>query len=116
MDSQNAKGPILRLFQVQAKPGQGPALVEKFGTTSADVVRGQPGNAGYFFGQGVEQDGDYLVFASVWDSLDAVKARFGAEWQTSFLPPGYEAYIDTCSVRHIAMGKGWHVALPGAGS
>ena len=105
------RGPILRLFQVQAKPGCAKELIEKFAVTSASVVRGEPGNQGYFFGQGVESDNDYVVFASIWQNLDAVKARFGDTWQTSFLPPGYEDLIEECSIRHIDIGTGWHAHL-----
>ena len=102
-------GPIMRLFQVRTKPGRAPDLVRKFATTSADVVRGEPGNEGYFFGQGVASDDDYVLFASMWRDLDAVKARFGEDWNTSFLPPGYDALIESCSVRHIDLRSGWHV-------
>lgn len=112
MDSpEPTAGPILRLFQVQAKPDCARELVEKFATTSAEVVQGEPGNKGFFFGRGVLHDGDYVIFASIWKDLEAVKARFGDDWQTSFLPPGYEAMIEHCSVRHIDLGNGWHVAL-----
>jgi len=104
-------GPILRLFEVQSKPGCAAELVAKFATTSSDVVRHEPGNQGYFFGRGVDRDEDVVVFASVWRDLDAVKQRFGADWQRSFLPPGYEALIEDCSVRHIDLSAGWHVQL-----
>ena len=110
---ESKKGPILRLFQVQAKPGCADELVRKFSTTSADVVQNEPGNKGYFFGQGVSKDADFVVFASIWDNLDAVKARFGETWQSSFLPPGYEDLIDNCSVQHLDVGTGWHVRLEG---
>ncbi len=86
-------GPILRVFDVQTKPGCAGTLLEKFAVTSAAVVEGEPGNKGYFFGQGVEGDSDTVMFVSVWDNMDAVKARFGADWQVSFLPPGYEDLI-----------------------
>ena len=108
---ETGSGPILRLFQVQTKPGRAKELIEKFAVTSADVVRGEPGNQGYFFGEGVASDEDYVVFASVWQDLSAVKARFGEAWQTSFLPPGYDALIDECSVRHIDLSAGWKVGL-----
>lgn len=103
------KGPILRLFQVRTKTGRARELLEKFATTSAEVVRGEPGNEGNFFGQGVASDDHYVVFASIWADLDAVKTRFGADWQRSFLPPGYEALIDECSVRHVDLTSGWNV-------
>lgn len=103
------RGMIMRLFQVQAKKGCAAQLLDKFATTSADVVQQVPGNRGYFFGQGIALDDDVVVFASFWKDMDAVKLRFGADWQSSFLPPGYDALIDECSVRHIDLGAGWHV-------
>jgi quinol monooxygenase YgiN len=106
-------GPIMRLFEVQAKPGCAARLMEKFATTSAEVVQGEPGNRGYLFGRGIASEGDCVMFASIWRDLEAVKARFGADWQASFLPPGYDDLIETCSVRHIDLSGGWHVALEG---
>ena len=103
------QGPILRLFQVRARPGCVEELMQKFATTSADVVREVPGNEGYFFGRGVEIDGEFLVFASFWRDLDAVKERFGGEWQSSYLPPGYDPLIEECSIRHLDLSSGWHV-------
>lgn len=105
------KGPIIRLFEVRAKSGCAGKLIEKFARTSADVVKGEPGNQGYFFGPGMDSDDDYVVFASLWQDLDAVKARFGDAWQTSFLPPGYEDLIHECSIRHIDASAGWHAKL-----
>ncbi len=107
------QGPIMRLFQVQTKPGCANELMRKFETTSADVVRNEPGNQGYFFGRGVANDEDYVVFTSIWQDLDAVKNRFGEDWQISFLPEGYEDLIVECSVRHIDLSAGWHVRLDG---
>ena len=96
-------GPILRLFEVTAKPGCATELLARFATTSAHVVRGEPGSEGYFFGREITNDGETVLFASVWRDLDAVKARFGDDWRVSFLPEGYEALIETCSV------DGWHL-------
>ena len=104
-------GPIMRLFQVRAKPGCTDQLMQGFETTSAEVVRNEPGNEGYFFGRGIADDDNCVVFASVWADLEAVKKRFGENWQQSFLPPGYENLIDECSVRHIDLSSGWHVRL-----
>lgn len=111
-DEHPNSGPILRLFQVRAKPGCAAELIKKFRVTSAEVVRGHPGNMGYFFGYGVDADEDYVAFTSVWNSLDAVKARFGDTWEESFLPPGYEDLIEEHSIRHIDVGAGWYVEIP----
>ena len=102
-------GPVLRLFEVRTKEGCVKKLIDKFATTSAEVVRNEPGNAGYFFGRMVENDGSIVIFASMWKDMAAVKDRFGDDWQSSYLPPGYEELIDECSVRHFDLSSGWHV-------
>ena len=99
----------MRLFHVRAKSGRAAELMEKFATTSADVVKNEPGNSGYFFGSGISSDADILVFASFWDGLPAIKARFGKDWQVSFLPEGYDDLIQECWVQHIDVSKGWNV-------
>ncbi len=109
MSDSDLNGPILRLFEVVTKPGCAEPLLKSFATTSADVVRNEPGNVGYFFGSVVESRDDGVIFASVWENLRAVKDRFGNDWQTSYLPEGYEAMIERCSVRHMDLSGGWHV-------
>ena len=107
----DSTGPIMRLFEVQTKPGCADELMRKFSTTSAEVVRNEPGNEGYFFGRGVPGDDNVVVFASIWKDLKSVKNRFGENWRSSFLPPGYEDLINECSVRHLDLSSGWHVQL-----
>lgn len=102
-------GPLLRIFEVRAKPGCVDALLEEFGTTSAAFVRDEPGNRGYFFGRCVHEDPNSVMFVSLWADLDAVKARFGDAWEDSYLPAGYDDLIEHCSIRHVDTGGGWHV-------
>ncbi len=104
------EGPVLRVFKVRTRPDCASALLEKFATTSAKVVSGEPGNRGYFFGRCIESDGDVVWFVSVWKDLAAVQARFGEDWQDSYLPEGYADLIESCSLRHFDLGGGWHVA------
>lgn len=103
-------GPVLRLFEARAKQGCRDALAEKFATTSIEVVRDKPGNVGYFYGPSVAGDENLFVFASVWSDLDAVKDRFGDDWQSSHLPAGYADLIDECSVRHYGLGSDWQLS------
>ncbi len=102
-------GPVMRLFEARAKHGRADELAQKLATVSVEVVRNKPGNEGYFFGRSVADGNDDVVFASIWKDLSAVKDRFGADWQSSYLPAGYEDLIDDCSVRHYDLGSGWHV-------
>ena len=101
-------GPVLRIFEARAKPGCAGRLLENFASTSAAVVTGEPGNRGYFFGRATEGNGDVVLFVSMWKDLDAVKARFGDDWQVSYMPEGYEDLIEDCAVRHFDMDGGWH--------
>ena len=92
---------ILRVFEVRAKPGKVEILRQKLSDTSVSVVDGKPGNLGYFFGTNLTSDGNDLVFISVWQDMKSIRDRFGAEWQESHLPEGYEELIESCSIKHI---------------
>lgn len=111
-DANPCRGTIMRLFRARAKNGRAAELLEKFATTSVDVVQDEPGNEGYFFGRGAALNEDTVMFASFWKDLDAVKQRFGPDWQRSFLPPGYEDLMVECSVEHICLSSGWQEKLP----
>ena len=106
----SVEGPVLRVFEVRTKPNCASDLLQKFATTSAQVVSGEPGNRGYFFGRCIEGDGNVVLFVSVWKNLAAIQARFGHDWQASYMPDGYADFIEDCSVRHFVLGGGWHVA------
>src|SRR5204863_4851160 len=101
-------GSILRVFEARAKSGCADSLAKKFATTSGDVVKNQPGNQGHFFGKSVSDEDDVFLFVSVWRDLNAVKTRFGDDWESSFLPPGYSELIEECSVKHFALRTDWH--------
>ena len=101
---------IMRIFDVQTRPGCAAELLGKFASTSAAVVEAEPGNLGYFYGHGVETAENTVMFVSIWADMAAVKARFGVDWQSSYLPPGYDDLIETCSVRHVQVDDGWKVS------
>ena len=92
---------IFRVFEARAKPGKADILKQKFSDTSVAVVDGKPGNLGYFFGANLSSDGDDLVFISVWKDMEAIISLFGEAWTESYLPEGYEALIESCSIKHI---------------
>ena len=110
---QGSSGPVMRLFEAQAKSGRAEELLRKFAKVSVEVVRDEPGNEGYFFGRRVDGEAEIVVFASIWKDLKAVQDRFGADWQSSYLPEGYSDLIEDCSVRHYDLGAGWHLRSGG---
>ena len=92
---------ILRIFEVRAKPGKAELLKQKLSDTSVSVVKGKPGNLGYFFGENISSDENDLVFISVWKDLESIKSHFGKDWEKSYLPEGYEEIIENCLIKHI---------------
>ena len=111
MHDHSTKGPIMRIFEVRVRRGAAEELLQKFATTSAEVVKGKPGNLGYFFGRHVGGDDDEVIFTSLWEDLDAIKNRFGDDWQQSYLPAGYDSLIASHKLRHIDLSSGWHVEM-----
>jgi hypothetical protein len=69
-------------------------------TSSVEVVQGQPGFLGYLAAGPAREDQQEFIFASMCADADAVKARFGQQWQVSLLPLGYAELIEECSVDH----------------
>ena len=92
---------ILRVFEVRAKAGDTELLKQKLSDTSVSVVKGKPGNLGYFFGKNLSAAGNDLVFISIWKDLESVKSLFGRDWEEAFLPEGYDDIIESCSIKHI---------------
>ena len=92
--------PILRMFGARAHPGCQAALAAKLATTSAELVRHQPGLLG-FLASGPASDAERdFVFITIWRDAAALKAFFGEEWSVSLLPPGYAELIEASSVEH----------------
>lgn len=100
-------GSVLRVFEARVKTGCASILVEKFATTSVGVVADKAGNQGHFLGHHVGEGEDIVVFVSIWKNLDAIKAAFGDEWASSYLPAGYTDLIEDCWLKHIAVEKDW---------
>ena len=64
------KGCVLRVFRAHA--------------------HGKPGILGYFFGHSINKREDIVWFTSVWRDMEVVEQTFGADWDISSLPEGYE--------------------------
>ena len=92
--------PLLRLFKARARLGCEAALAKMLATTSAQLVRNQPGMLSFLAaGPANDVDRDF-VFVTIWRDADVLKAFFGQDWRVSLLPPGYSELIDECSVDH----------------
>lgn len=92
--------PLLRIFKARAKPGCEAALAAKLATTSAQLVRDQPGLLSFLAGGPANDTDRTFVFATIWRDADALTAFFGQEWRVSLLPPGYAELIEVCSIEH----------------
>jgi heme-degrading monooxygenase HmoA len=92
--------PILRIFKARAKLGCEGALAENLATTSAQLVRNQPGLLEFLAAGPTNDTHRDFVFATIWRDGEALKAFFGQEWHDSLLPSGYSELIEACSVEH----------------
>lgn len=107
--------PLLRIFKARAKLGCEQALARKLATTSAQLVRDQPGMLGFLAAGPADDPSRDFVFATIWRDANALKEFFGEDWHVSLLPPGYKELIEICSVEHyhltdqFAVGEGGRV-------
>ena len=95
--------PIMRVFRARARQGCEGALAERLSTSSVQVVKGQPGFLGYLVAGPANDNQREFLFASIWRDAEAIKSRFGEEWRSSLLPPGYAELIEECSVAHYQL-------------
>ena len=92
---------IARAFQATAAPGCRDELLRRFRASSAALVNSKAGCLGYQILEPIDASALEVVFESIWQDLDAVKAAFGEAWQQSYLPEGYAALMTAYSVHHF---------------
>jgi hypothetical protein len=101
-------GPILNLVQIKSKTGGADALRRVLAYDSAETARDTRGYEGHFLGPDVE-DGTLLLWASVQSGPTDQPLLSPSAWQRAYLPKGYEALVDTCTVHQVDLSDGWYV-------
>jgi quinol monooxygenase YgiN len=105
MTARNGSRPIARVFRATAAPGCRDELLRRFRSSSAALVNSKSGCLGYRILEPADAAAPEVVFESIWQDLDAVKAAFGDAWRESYLPEGYAALITACSVHHFLVSE-----------
>jgi hypothetical protein len=68
-------------------------------------VNSKAGCLGYRILEPVDVSVPDVVFESIWQDLDAVKAAFGEAWEQSYLPEGYAALMTAYLVHHFFVSE-----------
>ena len=74
MTVRNSSRPIARVFRATAARGCRDELLQRFHSSSADLVNS-------IILEPVDASAPEVVFESIWRDLDAVKVAFGDAWQ-----------------------------------
>ena len=105
MTVRNSSRPIARVFRATAAPGCRDELLQRFHSSSANLVNSKAGCLKYRILEPVDASAPEVVFESIWRDLDAVKMAFGDAWQQSYLPEGYSALMTAHSVHHFLVSE-----------
>jgi quinol monooxygenase YgiN len=97
--------PIARVFRATAAPGCRDELLQRFHSSSAALVNSKTGCLKYRILEPVDGSAPEVVFESLWQDLDSVKAAFGDVWQQSHLPEGYSALMTAYSVHNFLVSE-----------
>ena len=97
--------PIARVFRAIAAPGCRDELLQRFHSSSAALVNSKTGCLKYRILEPLDASALEVVFESIWQDIDAVKAAFGDAWQQSYLPEGYSALMTAYSVHHFLVSE-----------
>lgn len=92
---------VVRVFRAKARPGMEDELAQLIETVSIPFVDGHSGLVARYAGRGIGRTNDELLMISVWESVDAMKAMTGDDWEKEVIPDEREAErIETSSVEH----------------
>ena len=92
---------VIRVFRATARSGMVAELAHLVETVSVPFVDSHPGLVARFAGRGIGASTGDVLMISVWESLDAMKATTGDDWEQAVIPDPREVErIETTSVEH----------------
>ncbi len=91
---------IVRVFRARIIEGRTDKFAAKFRTVSVEAVTGQPGFVSVSIGRPTRWTPREFVMISRWESVAALEAFAGPEWDTPHIPPGMEEFIEECWIHH----------------
>ena len=91
---------IMRIFQVTTKPGKEDAFSRFFHETAIPLMRSTEGIVDVLPGAPREATPREFCFVMVWESLDALKAFVGQDYESPHIDPAEAELVESRVIKH----------------
>ena len=91
---------IMRIFQVTTQPGKEAEFAKFFHETAIPLMKGTPGIASVLPGAARRESPREFSFVMVWESLDALKAFAGEDYDSPHIDPAEAELVESRLIRH----------------
>jgi heme-degrading monooxygenase HmoA len=91
---------IIRVFSAKVHHGAQEEFEINVRALSIPLVRSQKGLVAYFSGKPMESSPDEFVMVTVWESLEALRAFAGDDWNVSVIPEPERPLLVESFVHH----------------
>lgn len=94
---------IVRIFQVVTRPGKEEEFSKFFYETAIPLMRGTKGIAQVLPGAPRNETPREFSFVMVWESLEALKAFVGEDYQSPHIDPEEAELVESRSIKHYEL-------------
>lgn len=91
---------IMRIFQVVTRPGKEAEFGQFFHETAIPLMKNTKGVVQVLPGAPREESPREFSFVMVWESLDALKAFVGEDYQSPHIDPAEAELVESRSIKH----------------
>lgn len=91
---------IMRIFQVVTRPGKEEEFSKFFYETAIPLMRGTKGIVQVLPGAPRDETPREFSFVMVWESLEALKAFVGEDYQSPHIDPAEADLVESRSIKH----------------
>ena len=97
---------IMRIFQVVTRPGKAEEFGRFFHETAIPLMSGTEGIVQVLPGAPCADTPREFSFVMVWESLDALKAFVGEDYQSPHIDPAEAELIESRTIKHYDLVEG----------
>ena len=97
---------IMRIFQVTTRPGKEAEFGRFFHETAIPLMNSTPGIVRVLPGGPREESPREFSFVMVWESLEALRAFVGEDYQSPHIDPAEAELVESRSVKHYDLVDG----------
>lgn len=91
---------IMRIFQVVTRPGKEEEFGRFFHETAIPLMKGTKGIVQVLPGKPRAETPREFSFVMVWESLEALKAFVGEDYQSPHIDPAEAELVESRSIKH----------------